>query len=574
MDRRNELAAAAAAAFAEEHNAGGSGEEQAGPGPEGFTEGAAEGESVQGEALPPALAPALCWQPAQLAADLALAKQLMQAADKEKSISSNPLQPTAPAAAASEAAAPAGEGGDEQPAAEQEQAEPESAVAVDPDAELSPEEQATKLDQVGMLVGWQCSSSNFPASNVSQPASCLPGSWGSVVLWHLPPTCGSLIRCPFCLQVLVYLWRVHGIDYYGGREYTNPAEPGRAAARRTQRGPKPSEADMAAAAAAAAETEAGGAAVEDGAEPAAAVADDSVKPEGEAAAEGTAAEAAAEVGEAAAADGDEAAGDAAAAEAKSPTAAAAAAVAAAATSPKAAGSAGKQQLQLGGAGEEGCEYEQRVVGFWRFRLEKGDPLEMPLHRQQVRLRLQLPAGSPSRRCCCWRRLAAAVCLWVPPPFARRHTPSLPTPPCSQIEADVEKFLESQIIKIEDNKWGNKLSTVGGPAGLAQTPSSLCVLVRVSRGDMAWGLHCCTTVPLILSPRSSPPAPAYSPQKMFMGRDFVVKHLRNKHGHVLQAERERLQEEAYWQNFRWARTASWGWGRGAATMAGLLCMCSG
>jgi hypothetical protein len=68
MDRRNELAAAAAAAFAEEHNAGGSGEEQAGPGPEGFTEGAAEGESVQGEALPPALAPALCWQPAQLAA--------------------------------------------------------------------------------------------------------------------------------------------------------------------------------------------------------------------------------------------------------------------------------------------------------------------------------------------------------------------------------------------------------------------------------------------------------------------------------------------------------------------------
>jgi hypothetical protein len=62
--------------------------------------------------------------------------------------------------------------------------------------------------------------------------------------------------------------------------------------------------------------------------------------------------------------------------------------------------------------------------------------------------------------------------------------------------------------------------------------------------------------------------------MFMGRDFVVKHLRNKHGHVLQAERERLQEEAYWQNFRWARTASWGWGRGAATMAGLLCMCSG
>jgi hypothetical protein len=225
----------------------------------------------------------------------------------------------------------------------------------------------------------------LPASLVFAWFMGFCGSYLPLVLLSFQPT-----RCPFCLQVLVYLWRVHGIDYYGGREYTNPAEPGRAAARRTQRGPKPSEADMAAAAAAAAETEAGGAAVEDGAEPAAAVADDAVKPEGEAAADGTAAEAAAEVGEAAAADGDEAAGDAAAAEAKSPTAAAAAAVAAAATSPKAAGSAGKQQLQLGGAGEEGREYEQRVVGFWRFRLEKGDPLEMPLHRQQVRLRLQLP----------------------------------------------------------------------------------------------------------------------------------------------------------------------------------------
>ena len=28
----------------------------------------------------------------------------------------------------------------------------------------------------------------------------------------------------------------------------------------------------------------------------------------------------------------------------------------------------------------------------------------------------------------------------------------------------------------------------------------------------------------------------------MSRDFVVKHIRNKHGHVLEAERERLQEQ--------------------------------
>lgn len=36
----------------------------------------------------------------------------------------------------------------------------------------------------------------------------------------------------------------------------------------------------------------------------------------------------------------------------------------------------------------------------------------------------------------------------------------------------------------------------------------------------------------------------------MGREFVVKHIRNKHGHVLEVERERLQEEAFWENFRW------------------------
>ena len=31
--------------------------------------------------------------------------------------------------------------------------------------------------------------------------------------------------------------------------------------------------------------------------------------------------------------------------------------------------------------------------------------------------------------------------------------------CPQIEEGVEAFVEAQIIKIEDNKWGNKLSQV-------------------------------------------------------------------------------------------------------------------
>ena len=49
-------------------------------------------------------------------------------------------------------------------------------------------------------------------------------------------------------------------------------------------------------------------------------------------------------------------------------------------------------------------------------------------------------------------------------------------------------MEDQVIRHDENKWGNKLSS-----------------------------------------------------KLFMAREFVVKHVRNKHGHVLEAERERLQD---------------------------------
>lgn len=53
----------------------------------------------------------------------------------------------------------------------------------------------------------------------------------------------------------------------------------------------------------------------------------------------------------------------------------------------------------------------------------------------------------------------------------------------------------------------------------------------------------------------------------MARSFVVKHIRNKHAHVVEAERERLQEEAYWENFRCGAalrsTARVAGGKGAA-----------
>lgn len=138
-------------------------EERAPPGPDGFTdEQAAERDRAEREREgepAPALAPALCWRPAQVAADLALAKQLMATVDKEKGIGENPLLPR-PAAAAGgegedEAAAAEGQGEEGQQAAAADQAQQQQdggeggSGPADMDAELSPEEQLAKLDQVG-----------------------------------------------------------------------------------------------------------------------------------------------------------------------------------------------------------------------------------------------------------------------------------------------------------------------------------------------------------------------------------------------------------------------------------------
>ena len=42
-------------------------------------------------------------------------------------------------------------------------------------------------------------------------------------------------------RTLAYLWLVHGVDYYVGKEFANPDQPGRAAARRTLRPEAPAE---------------------------------------------------------------------------------------------------------------------------------------------------------------------------------------------------------------------------------------------------------------------------------------------------------------------------------------------
>jgi hypothetical protein len=65
----------------------------------------------------------------------------------------------------------------------------------------------------------------------------------------------------------------------------------------------------------------------------------------------------------------------------------------------------------------------------------------------------------------------------------------------RIEEELEKFIEGQVVKHSDQKWGNKLSS-----------------------------------------------------KLFVAKNFVIKHIRNKHAHVLDAERERIMDLIYRENY--------------------------
>lgn len=171
--------------------------------------------------------------------------------------------------------------------------------------------------------------------------------------------------------MLLYLWRVHGIDYYGGREFNNPAERGRGAARRTLRGPRPSDEELAAAAA---EGQAGAAPATGDPEQAEA------KPAGGADAEG-AADGQQQAEQQAEPQGQEQPGGgepAAAKDAGEQRQGGGGEVAAQQQGP------GRDGRQLQGGSEAAKEYDHRVTGFWRYRIDRGDPLEVPLQRKRVR----------------------------------------------------------------------------------------------------------------------------------------------------------------------------------------------
>ena len=79
--------------------------------------------------------------------------------------------------------------------------------------------------------------------------------------------------------------------------------------------------------------------------------------------------------------------------------------------------------------------------------------------------------------------------------AQKDPPSKSFIKDEEVEEELEKFIESQIVQHAEQKWGNKLSP-----------------------------------------------------KLFVAKNFVVKHIKNKHAHVLDAERERITERIYRDNY--------------------------
>ncbi|KAI8470777.1 MAG: hypothetical protein J3K34DRAFT_508811 [Monoraphidium minutum] len=163
---------------------------------------------------PPPPAPALLWRPERAAADFKAAARLAAVLDAEKGVARNPLlpevptpmdadkadEPAAPDAAA--AAAAASDGG----------AAPDGAAAAAAPASAALEARLAAVDAAA------------PPAPEEGDAEGLDGLLGRLDV------------------LLTWLWRVHGVDYYGGRELLRDDEWGRRlAAARSLRGPRPEE---------------------------------------------------------------------------------------------------------------------------------------------------------------------------------------------------------------------------------------------------------------------------------------------------------------------------------------------
>lgn len=132
-----------------------------------------------------------------------------------------------------------------------------------------------------------------------------------------------------------------------------------------------------------------------------------------------------------------------------------------------------------------------------------------------------PASQALRACC-----LLLLCALLPKPCAPCCLLSLRTLlpfPLPQIEEGVEAFVEAQIIKIDDNKWGNKLSQVGSVLAAA----CCCYAVGCLDSLKWWTQRVWGTLGLLhlLSKRAChrvpTPALAVPRSKLSTGRELVV-----------------------------------------------------
>ena len=368
-------------------------------------------------------APAVSLEESIVAADLTLARRLTRLLDAERGVLENPLvppPPPPPPAAAADAEPMAvvegGRGGHtEQPQKQEEDGEPAAAAAV-----------PTVVEPVVVAQG--------PTAEELRVAQEEEEAAVDAARSHEE-------RCAALDAVLKYLWAVHGIDYYAGREFGGAADPSRAVARRTLR-PEPVRSTTET-------TTTAAVVVENGDEPMEIEKEKVKEEDATAAAAGEGDESMPEAdfkAEIEKNDDDGVAKIEGEEEKEAPSTIPTTTIAAA-VPPTTTITTTAIVSDLDKARKA---YEERTVKRWRTRVDKGDLL---IRRMQK----------------------------------------------DRIEKDIVDFVDRQIVQHSDQKWGNKLST-----------------------------------------------------KMFVARSFVVKHIRNKHAHVVDAERERILDIVYYENYKAAK----------------------
>ena len=378
-------------------------------------------------------APLVVWEDGIMAADLTLARQLTRKVDAERGIADNPLAPplhipsAAPCNHAGEMTEPTKSG-------------EETTQHMDTDNAIGSKDEKTLLNNDEHGVHEQSKQeetvkdgdAKADALDQSERYKKAEAAEAEEDAARPPEERQAMLDSLLC-----YLWAIHGIDFYGGKDYADPDDPSRATVRMTLRPEKrPQGTDDK-------KEEEGGEAPAAVSEEKNHIMEEEEKDVDEADRTDRAKKTQVE---------DDMEGEREAAEK---------ATSAAAVEESKGGGDKDDNVPGDGAADAGSAdrdifekarkaYQNRIQRRWMRRIENGDPLTRLLQREKF-------------------------------------------------EAMYAEWLNDQIIKLDEEKWANKLS-----------------------------------------------------EKKFKAREFVVKHIHNKHQHVVAAEKNRIYDEIFFLNFKAAR----------------------